>query len=743
MNRSESPSAYVDYHPQHLKEFLKRQPDRYTHCTLNTENSRSMFAKVLSGPLHGKHITIANRLRCGRAFNGDEVVVELLPIDHEDTAAVSGKQQQDLHGQVIGIIKRAIDPKYRMFICMIEQDNTGLMVPINRDIPKIFNLETASLSEKAKKGHVSVYTFTKDREIIFHHHEPVDPSNPAGKLFIVRYLKWEAKFHAPIGIVLGVLPPGTTIDHAMKILNIEYYIPKRFKKDTLEEVEKLYPSSYSIPLNEISSRFDCRDMTVFSVDVPDSKELDSAISIQSLEDNCFLVGVHVADVSYFVKQGSCIDGEAGIRGCLLRPVDRDPIPMLPERLSQDLCSLLPGKDRLAISIFMWMDSTADIQSVQLKHTVVRSKFRMDYAELDRIIREKRTETDLDMNILMLSRIAQIWRRNRLGNAALYHPLSLSAAYAPEAHLVMEELMITANHQVALHLTERFSEVTPLRIQSPPNDSELAEWRERYTEEARNTVALTRPFKRKGEVCVCSESCTCIPPSRYEDLTFDIQKSVWDLIWKAFMEGDMELAQSLVINPENHPQVSLALLALSEISNPSQYVCSADVPLEEQYHHSLNISFYTHFTSPIRRFLDLVVHRLLAAYINGKSSTYNQADMAEICTNCTAATVRSQSYERATELLHYAKLFQEHPASLFPVVEDSLDAEIQLRFPLLPALVPSRTQIPMSWLHVVYMPLWEGEEIGFEWSRRIYDLKPTETAVSKRYVFVDIDSVEFV
>lgn len=727
-NDSPTANVYVDYMPQQLKELLNRQPERFKHCVLKIKDSRNMYARLLNCVAPCRQIRISNHVRCGRAFNNDEVVVEILPVDPEDEAALPDNLKDVPQGQVTGVLRRAYNPKYRMFVCMVEEDNTGLMTPINRSIPKIYNLEP---SQRAKKGHVCVYTFTRDKEPVFHHYEPIDPLNPRSKLFIVRYLKWEAKFFGPLGIVVGVLPVGFTIEQAMMILNVEYYIPKKFKDDTLNEINGLYPSNFQIPAKELSDRLDYRDRMTFTVDPADSKDLDDAISIEDLSNGHFLIGIHIADVSYFVKKGGCIDTEAEKRGIALYPFASDPIPMLADRLSVDLCSLLPGKDRLTLSVLFTIDAKANIQKVLIKPSVIRSKYRLEYAQLEAVLKhhpidslEQELPETFCFNALMLNRVAQIWRRRRLGTAALYHGMDRSApSESPEAHMMIEELMITANHHVAMHLYQKFPVTTPLCCQLPPDALEIDEWKQKYVEEAKNTVVLMQPFKHRGEVCNCVGCCDCIPATEDDSVLVDIRKTTWDEIKSSVDEDDSDRLTSCVISPENHPKTALAMLNLHRISNRSQYFCSGDIDPDEQSHHSLNITFYVHFTSPIRRYVDIVVHRLLKASLDDQQCPYSQAYITDLCSSCTEVALKARCYEKAVETLHYAKLFQEKPVALFPVVE-SLEDEVQLHFPMLRVLPSHKSKVRFSSLCLSETPVFDEErELRCKWSKRIYDLKP--------------------
>lgn len=724
-------TVYVDYMPQQLKEMLYRQPERFKHCVLKVENSQSMYARLLHSAGPYKQIKISSRSRCGRAFGNDEAVVEIFPDDAEDAAALPEDQKQIPYGQVIGILKQAINPKHRMFVCMVEEDNTGCMIPINRSIPKIYNLE-----QRTKEGHVCVYTFTRDKDPIFHHYEPVD-SNPCSKLFIVRYLKWETKFSAPLGIVVGVLPAGVTVEQTMRILKVEHYIPTQFKEDTVKEVKELFPTSYQFPSSELSNRLDYRKQLTFTVDSLNSKYLDNAISIEDLSNGCFLIGVHVSDVSYFVNKGGCIDNEAGKRGLTVCPFASDPVQMLPDRLSSDLCSLVPGKDRLTLSVFITIDAKASIQKVQIKRSVVCSKYHLDYAQLEAVIKHRSlnsTAQDLPENVclnaLMLNRVAQIWRRRRLGTGAMYHDMQSSSVDSAEAHMMIEELMITANHHVARQLMKKYPLLTPLFCQLPPNALELDAWRQKFIEEAKNTVALTRPFKDKGDICNCMVDCKCIPETTEDLVLIDIRKSTWEDIKNAIVDDDFDRLTSLVVCPENHPQMAVAMLKLNNINNQSQYVCSGDVPQDQQAHYSLNMSSYTHFTLPTRRYMDIVVHRLIRSCLDERQNQYSQSEIAALCNSCTEVTLNAHHYEEATEMLHFAKVFQDKPAVLFPIIE-KLGDELQLRFPLPKVLLPHQSIIKLSSLKVCEKSLSEeNKQLKLKWSIRIYDLKAKSEQPSK-------------
>ena len=722
-NRAE----YTDYTQKQLQGFIQTEPTKYKHCILKIESSRKMYAIDLDPRTKQRQIQIGNRQRCGRAFNSDEVAVEVKNPEDEDIRAQTEEEKKDLQGSVVGILRRAINPKYRMFVCSVEQGNTGVMVPLNRGIPKMFNLETSQRHAKAKKGHVIVYTFTRDKEIIFHHHEPVDPTNQDNKLFIVRYLKWEARFCSPLCVVVGVLLAGTSIQDGMAILNLENYIPKKFKAEVLEEVERQYPSNFRLPDAAFHNRADHRDKLTFTIDPPDSKDLDDALSVEKLPDGNYLVGVHIADVSYFVKPGSRVDMEARNRGLTYYPVGHDSVPMLPEALSMNLCSLKPSEDRLTLSIFLTVSHEGVVRKMIPQRGVIRTKARLTYNDVEDILCEGSEEIseDIQESIFVLQRISETWRQKRLGNGALYQQLNAEDALTPKSHMLVEELMIMTNHQVAVRLLKRFPKCTPLRTQMAPNELELQEWRQAHQKMVLHSVAFTRPFLPKGQVCRCLSKCKCISAPHFQanqDFV-DVVECVWQKMQGALEEGDTDVIQSVVMNPELHPQLAVALLQLRALQERGRYVCSATTTENDQYHYSLNLPAYTHFTSPIRRYIDLAVHRLVCASIDSQPSPYSQHDLQDLCTHCADLTVKASRYEQDTHTLHLTTMLQEKPLVLYPVVQSVDDLGIALRFPTIRDIAPHHGNIRLNMLDVARAPVKGVEQkVTLTWQKRIYDLQ---------------------
>ena len=742
--------VYDDISTDRLTQLLTAAPHKYKRCIMRIKSSRNMFAEVIDSRGQDKEIKISSRIRCGRAFDSDEVVVEILAVGDDDLNAQPEEERQKLQGQVVGILRRAINPQYRMFVCMVEQGNTGLMVPLNRGIPKMYNLETIHRQQRTKKGHVCVYTFTKDKEIVFHHYEPIDPTNAQAKLFIVRYLKWDADFYSPLGIVVGVLPTGSSIEAAMKILDIEYHVPKEYRDETINELNLLYPADYRIPDARHSNRTELSDSLIVTIDPSGSDDLDDAISIETLPDGNQRLGIHIADVSYFIPKQSYLDIEAEKRGTSLYPVGENPVHMIPDRLSTNLCSLLPNKKSLALSVFMTVNMTGDIIHVQPMRTVVSVKHKLTYETVETLLKGscqgQEGVKNLQEMLLTLYRIAQIWRSKRLGNAALYQSLTKETAETPEAHLLVEELMIMTNHQVAKLLLARYPKETPLRCQMMPNELKLDEWRQQHLLDARNNIALTQPFLYRGFTCKCNGPCTCVPrPLEQHQQSVEVNQPVWEKILLAVESEDLSQVRRLVCSPELHPQSAVALLNLYSIQERSFYICSGDIPVEDdQWHYSLNLPVYTHFTSPIRRYIDLIVHRMVNAWIDDQPSPYSQVDMTKLCAYLTEVGTCANRFENATHLLHLSAALAAQPLPAFPVIESIDNKMVKLRFPTIKDITRNYGDININLLNPADQPFLSPDgQVTLKWKQRIYDATPQSGNINMRNSVAVLDPKRFV
>jgi len=431
-----------------------------------------------------------------------------------------------------------------------------------------------------------------------------------GDKAIVRIIEWPEEAKNPFGEVIDILGKAGDNTTEMHAILAEYGLPYVYPQAVEAAAEKL---SADITPEDYAEREDFRDVVTFTIDPKDAKDFDDALSIRTLKPGLWEVGVHIADVSHYVKEGSIIDKEAAKRATSVYLVDRT-IPMLPERLCNFICSLRPDEEKLAYSVIFEMNEKAEVKNYRIRHTVIKSNRRFTYEEAQQII--ETGEGDYKEEVLQLNRLAQILREKRMAAGSINFdrcevkfeidetgkPLSVYFKVSKEANKLIEEFMLLANKTVAEYVGKvpknKKPKVLPYRIHDLPDPDKLDN--------------LNQFIARFGYKIRTGGSKA------------EVSKSINHLLGE--IEGKKE--QNLI------ETVSLRAMQKARYS------------IYNIGHYGLAFDYYTHFTSPIRRYPDLMVHRLLTRYLAGGRSA--QADKYEtLCEHSSAMEQTAASAERAS------------------------------------------------------------------------------------------------
>ena len=448
--------------------------------------------------------------------------------------------------------------------------------------------------ERSKRQYVGVAEVS--RSAIFVHPDsrklPMDiffsrklyPDVKDGDKVVFRIEEWREGDRSPRGVIVDVLGRQGDNDVEMHAILAEYDLPYKFEPEVEQAAEAI---SGEITEQEIAQRRDFRGVTTFTIDPADAKDFDDALSIQKLEDGIWEVGVHIADVTHYVRPDSVVDCEAYERGTSVYLVDRT-VPMLPERLCNELCSLRPNEEKLSFSAVFKMNEDAEILEEWFGRTVILSDRRFTYAEA-----QARIETgvgDYAEEIAVLHNMAQKMRSRRFKAGAVSFeraefkfildekgkPLGVYTKEQKESNQLIEEFMLLANRRVAEFCTYR--EVNGKKVQRPmvyrvhdePNEEKLSRFRD---------FVLRFGYQFKA--------------SKGRSVAKAINKLVGEVKGR----------------PEENAIQSLAVRSMAK----------AFYTTDNVGHYGLAFKYYAHFTSPIRRYPDMIVHRLLARYLaEGKS-----------------------------------------------------------------------------------------------------------------------------
>ena len=428
-----------------------------------------------------------------------------------------------------------------------------------------------------------------------------------GSRVVARLVRWDKNDKKPQGEIITILSAKNESDMAMKEILIDAGFSLSFEEAVLKEAEALLPK---ITREEEKKRKDCRDILTFTIDPADAKDFDDAISIRNLDNGNYEIGVHIADVSHFVKTDSILDKAAYARATSVYLPDRVN-PMLPEKISNELCSLRPNEDKYTFSVIFQITHRAEIKHKWIGRTLIHSNHRFSYEEVQETIESK--EGLHDKPILLLNSLAQSFRRERFRNGAINFssqevrftladdgtPIGIVIKESKEAHQLVEEFMLLANRTVAEYVSKIKSNKEPIpfpyRIHDTPSEEKLLPF-----------AAFARKF----------------------GYTFD-------------MKNEMEVASSfnkllkdVKGKPEQHVLEQLGIRTMAKA-----VYTSANIG-----HYGLGFENYCHFTSPIRRYPDVMVHRIVQECLDKDLKIDKK--MEEKCKHCSDRERGAMEAERA-------------------------------------------------------------------------------------------------
>ncbi len=566
--------------------FLTRKGKRFIHVQIGNENLIGTFQISKEGT-YGFVILKNSKMsdvfipekHFNSAFHGDTVKVKLL----------SEKRGKSIEGKITEVMER----KFEKIVGTLQK----------------------------KKGNYFVEPRENSIHTKFFIHEHNLNGAEAGDLVTVDNITWDDRSTIPEGTIDEVFGQSGTFDADTAAIAYEFDIPTSFPKSVKNELNNI---SLEISEKEINKRLDLRDKTIFTIDPIDAKDFDDAVSIISLPNGNKEVGIHIADVSHFVPPNSQIYQEALKRGTSVYLVGKV-IPMLPEKLSNNICSLVPNEDRLTFSTVIELAPNGKIVDYSIQKSIINSKRRFTYEEVQEILSSG--SGDYYSELFELNIIAQILRENRNKSGSINFsrpevkfaldkngkPESVSIKIQQESNQLIEELMLLANNTVAGYFNKGdLSNLPPFayRIHDKPDETKLFEF--------------LQFVKSLG-------------------YTFNIGSKNLSKEFQQLLEQVKGTPEEAVINEIAIRTMAKAIYSETNIG-----------------HYGLGFKHYTHFTSPIRRFPDLLVH--LQTYYcleNNNKPLYSSNEIAEICEHCSTQERNAVDAERLSVKLMQIEFLREN------------------------------------------------------------------------------------
>ncbi len=450
-----------------------------------------------------------------------------------------------------------------------------------------------------------------------------------GQKAIAEITEWPENAKSPFGKIIEVLGDVGNNDAEMHAILAEYELPHKFPEKVDRAAEKI---PLEIPNEEIKKRRDIRNVTTFTIDPADAKDFDDALSLQKLENGNWEIGVHIADVTHYVTPNTIIEDEAQERATSVYLVDRV-VPMLPERLSNGVCSLRPNEDKLCFSAIFEMDDQGKMSKEWFGKTVIHSNQRFTYEEAQQII--ETGEGVLSHEVLTLDRLAKLLRDQRFKKGSIGFdrfelkfeidekgkPLSVYFKESKDSNKLIEEFMLLANKRVAEFVGKKRGNKTPktfvYRIHDKPDPEKL---------DALNTF-----IQRFG---------------------YGLQLSTP----KAITNSLNNLLSNVKGKKEQNVVETLAIRTMAKAAYSTRNIG----------HYGLSFEYYSHFTSPIRRYPDMMVHRLLEKYLNNGRSA-NEQKYENMCKHSSDMETRAANAERTSIKYKQVEFMQDHIGKIYPGV----------------------------------------------------------------------------
>lgn len=447
-----------------------------------------------------------------------------------------------------------------------------------------------------------------------------------GDRVVVRITQWHKnQAQSPKGVVTSVLGQEGS-DLEMKVILINKGFNLEFPKEAIEESEEL---PLEIPLQEIHRRRDFRQVTTFTIDPEDAKDFDDALSYRPLDNGNLEVGVHIADVTHYVKPGSELDQEAYRRSTSVYLVDRV-LPMLPERISNGLCSLRPNEDKLTFSAVFEFDKKGAIVNRWFGKTVIHSDRRFTYEEAQQVLESGKG--DFSKELKTLNKMAKQLRKERFKNGAIDFeteevrfrldengvPVEVFVKERKDAHMLIEDFMLLANREVATYVHQKGEGLEipfVYRIHDYPNPDKVAE--------------LARFAKELGY-----QMRTNTPK--------EIAASFNKLVEAADKDPALKLLQPIAIRT----------------------MAKAEYSTDNIGHYGLAFDFYSHFTSPIRRYSDVLSHRILEANLGEKTMRIDKPHLQEQCRHISQQERKAMEAERESIKYKQVEFLEKHVGETF-------------------------------------------------------------------------------
>ena len=621
------------------------------------------------------------------AFHGDIVeVTTFSQLECPDISQGNNKNNmQSNRGRVLRVVKRC---HKQTILCRAHLYNPTLFYPVDKRYPTISNLPKLSkdLLEKKDKNMIDLELQSKD-VVVFKPSSLTEDNIPEienvipfslaqDMVFVIRILKWNPKFRFPLGAVIHAVPKSCSAFHAERVLMIEHNV--QYEDETDSEIAESQPETRPIMSHDVDAR-------AFTIDPDEAMNLDDAISLWKKPDS-YCLAVHIVNASKAITLNDEIDIEAAAKGQSIYG-GKKVMNIIPLKKRVKL-SLNPHKvcDVITISANVIIsECSMEIKDIQHKESKIMSCVKLSYRTAQAIMDGEeyasdvnalsqcveeynsiRGQPDLRETLEILFKIAMKLRRERLGELAAqsYEVENSKEQECWQAHLLVEEMMIWANRHVAASILSAFPHCALLRRQAPPNVEKFEATRSAHCNIAHYSPALSKYLKNL--------------PTQPRSLVIPL--STLHALQQAIIEGSEKILLNILTDDSCFPQLNASSTHFRRIQQRGEYIATTtDTDRELYHHHGLCVPVYTHFTSPLRRYADVVVQRMLKTLLMDKSCEYSHKYMQDLCHTLNGAAQNAKMFEKKMKALMLAVEYTQSSQQYEAVVTSRTKIEIEISF----------------------------------------------------------------
>nr|XP_020471411.1 helicase with zinc finger domain 2 isoform X2 [Monopterus albus] len=673
-----------------LSELCKKQPELYKQGKLIRESYSRGYVLPFHDP--SRCISIKGRANLGNTFTGDEVVLKT--------------------ARVVSITKKA--ESARLLVCLLEDEDYSkprpsedkfikrMMIPITKSEPKV-----RILISKRKRNFLPIWEKIHGQWMIAAY-ERLDEKLKQNNVFMVQVIGWRDDCAFPLGYVVEILPVGRCLDDGLRILNEEFKLaPNTCKLD----------EGFSWADEDRAHRKDMRKVITFTVDPVGAKDLDDAISIKETGKQ-YELGVHVADVASFVSPCSKLDEDAKQQGATYHCSRGKHNYMFHQDLSTGHFSLLSGQDRRVVSLMFQVNKHTNeiIGEPTFQLSVINSNEQLSYEEAEDMISKRYGKMPKFDTIEDCVTVAYCFAKNqrkiRLQKDWAYsQPDAERLPGKRKAHLMIEELGVLFNKIASETLTgsENTRDYTPLRCQANPDPEKVEELKEKCGELIPLSFHVRHKVNHDNQVPNCEK--------------FRILTEVWKDIQSAARTNNNDKMVDLVAADDIHPLLKPVVDQFRRCSSKAYVIRSKSSPKADIGHYSLNVKSYTQASSPIRRYMDIVLQRLLHSVICNRPVQYTVTEITHLCNQFDKNLKDAKEYEQKAEQISYAVSMKKQSASklAFVVSVDLKEEGFAVSFPFNNNIFAKSLPIMYKDLQLDEQPYYDETNhcIILQWKQRIY------------------------